>query len=449
MVLKQKTYSIHHLIALAGIFLPMALTYLNYIGKSSKDDTEYNKPDLTGLVINNEKPVLNRANWFSGTYQTESDDYNNDHWALKEWMVRCNNQLYYDVFHQIRVNGFVLGKEDYVFSEGYIFSAFGDDLLPEEQVKTLLQKARVVQDSLKRKGIDLLLVYAPGKGSYCKEFVQEKYVHPVKNTNHRQFVQYSKELGLNHLDLLTYFEILKEHTPYPLFPKFGHHWSYYGACVASDTIIGAIESLHKKDLPDLSWKEIEVVDSARSRDADVLKSMNLLRSPSQNMKLAYPRLLFENDSLKNTTRVLTVSDSYWYDQVYMGVPQNCFAGGQFWYYYNKVIPSPRPGEKIEVWQLDLKQEIESNEVIMLLYSDGNLSKFGNQFIYDAYEMYTSPVSYYQRTERNKQIQVFAKEIRESPALLKKATLKSEELQIPLDSAIKLNAMKLAGLSQEK
>jgi len=199
-------------------------------------------------------------------------------------------------------------------------------------------------------------------------------------------------------------------------------------------------------LPALTWNEIEVVDTSRSRDADVLKSMNLLSSPPQNMKLAYPQLLFEQDSLKNKTRVLTISDSYWYDQVYMGIPQNCFAGGQFWYYYNRVIPSPIPGEKVEVWQLDLKKEIESNQVIMLLYSDGNLPKFGNHFIEDAYELYTSPEKYKRNNERNKQIQTFAKDIRESPFLLKKATTLSESLQISLDSAIQIDAMKMAGLN---
>ena len=168
-----------------------------------------------------------------------------------------------------------------------------------------------------------------------------------------------------------YFQTLKKTTPYPLFPQFGHHWSYYGECIAVDTIIGHIEKLHHCDMPDIVWNKIDVVDTARSRDADVLKSMNLSVNPKQHMKLAYPEVMFENDTLKNRTRVLTISDSYWYGPVYMGVPQNCFAGGQFWYYYNKIIPNPSTTEKVEVWQLDLKQNIESNQVVMLLYSDGN------------------------------------------------------------------------------
>lgn len=445
MAVKQKTYSFLHVLILLAIFWPMINTYIKYQGRDGDEDVMYNKPNLIGIVISDEKPVFSKGAWFDGSYQLATEDYNNDHWAYKETMVRLNNQFYYKAFNQIRVNGFVLGKEDYVFSESYIFSAFGDDLMKEDKVVTLLQKAKVVQDTLKKKGIDLFLVYAPGKGEACKEFVEKKYVHSIKNTNHHLFASNSKNLGLNYLDLYSYFEKLKSTSPYPLFPKFGHHWSYYGECLVVDTIIKHIEKLHHCDLPNIVWNKVDVVDTARSRDADVLNSMNLYSNPEQNMKLAYPEIQFENDSLKNTTRVLTISDSYWYGPVYMGVGQACFGFGQFWYYANRVVPSPRQGEKVEVWELDLKQEIESNKVIMILYSDGNLPMFGNNFINDAYELYTSPKTYYPRAEKNKQIQVYAKQIRDAPVLLKKATQKSNDLQIPLDSAIKLDAMKMGGL----
>lgn len=446
MAAKNKIFSVHVIIVSIAMFLPMLAAIRNYLKRESPDDVVYNKPNLSGLVISEEKPLLNATNWFSASYQKEMDDYNNDHWAFKESMVRLNNQFYYDAFNQIRVNRFVSGKNDYVFSESYIFAAFGDDLLEQKKVDDLMTKARVVQDTLKKKGIDLFLVFAPGKGSACREFVEDKYVHPIKNTNHSLFVKASQRLNINHLDLLSYFEKLKAASPYPLFPKFGHHWSYYGECIAVDTILGYIENLHHCDLPSMVWDTIAVLDTVPSfsRDNDVLKGMNLYENPDQDMKLAYPDIKFENDPAKNTTRVLTISDSYWYGPVYMQVPQRCMAGGEFWYYYNRVVPL-RDGENIEVWQLDLKKEIESYPVIMIMYSEGNLPGFGNTFIQDAYEMYTSPKTYYARNEKNKLIQSYAKQVRESPVLLKKSTLRSEDLQIPLDSAIKFDAMKLAGL----
>ena len=60
-------------------------------------------------------------------------------------------------------------------------------------------------------------------------------------------------------------------------------------------------------------------------------------------------------------------------------------------------------------------------------------------------MYTSPKTYYERKQKEDQIQNFAKQIRETPLLLKKSTQKSNDEQIPLDSAIKVDAMKLAGM----
>ena len=81
---------------------------------------------------------------------------------------------------------------------------------------------------------------------------------------------------------------------------------------------------------------------------------------------------------------------------------------------------------------------------MLLYSDGNLPMFGNTFIDNAYELYTSPKTFYEKQEKNKQIQSFAKQIRDAPILLKKATEKSFQYKISLDSAIKLDAMKMSG-----
>jgi hypothetical protein len=439
MAAKQKTYTIHHLVILFFMALPALYAWVKYAGRESKEDTSYNKPDLVGLVISDDKPKFGIKEWLSGEYQQLSDDYDNDHWSMKESMVRLNNQFYYKAFNQIRVNNFVIGKNDYVFSEGYIFSAFGDDLVKESKVQDLLGKAKVVQDSLKKKGIDLLLVYAPGKGMGCREFVEDKYIHPYTKTNHDLFAANSKQLGLNYLDLYAYFEQLKDMSPYPLFPKFGHHWSYYGECLAVDTIVKHIRQLHHCAMPGISWQSVEVVDTARSRDADVLKSMNLYSNPEQGMKLAYPQILFDTDSSQNPVKVLTVSDSYWYGPVYMGVGQNCFGGGQFWYYYNKVIPSPIQGQKVEVWELDLKKEVESNGVIMVLYSDGNLSGFGNNFIPDLYEMYTSPKTFEQRYAKYKQMQALAKEIRESPVLLKKATQESKDRGISLDSAIRREA----------
>jgi hypothetical protein len=97
---KSKIFTLPIWLAFVAILIPLLATILK------KD----NKPDLTGIVISEEKPELSRQSWFDGTYQEEREDYNSDHWAFKESMVRWNNQLYYKLFNQLRVNVLLLEK---------------------------------------------------------------------------------------------------------------------------------------------------------------------------------------------------------------------------------------------------------------------------------------------------------------------------------------------------
>ena len=433
--MKKKSINIFVIIAFVALIYPMLA------GLTKKD----NKPNLAGLVVSDENPKFSTESWLSREYQDLKDDYNNDHWAFKELFVRLNNQFYYDAFNQIRVSQFVAGKDNYVFADVAVQSYYGNDYIGRANINEYLRKCKVLQDTLSKKGISLILAYAPGKGIGAPQYIEDKYKHPIIHTNAKDLVEESKRIGLNHIDLINYFYQIKDTCKYPLYARFAHHWTNYFDCLASKQIIKYIENLRKTDLPDVFWTKLEISDTARSRDHDVLKSMNLYSKLEQNQPLAYPVIQLENDSLKNRTKVLTIGDSYWYGIVYLGVPQYCLGGGQFWYYNNRVVPNPNPDEKTEAWQLDLKQSIENNNVVLVMGSDPAFPKLGWGFVEDAYEMYTSPQTYYPRIERSRTLKGFEKQIREKPVLLKKATKLSKDLEIPLDSAIKLDAMKLAGI----
>ena len=419
---------------------PLIYEGIRFKKYKNKEGSAYNDPQLTGLVLQNEEPQFNWSDWFSGYYQQVRGTYWQDHWSLKGISVRLNNQLFYSIFNTLRTKGFVSGKNHYVFSENYIFSAFGDDVLPEGTVFEQMRKARVVKDSLHAHGVELLLVWAPGKGMGCREHIADKYVHPVSLTNTQRYVKAAQHWGLQTLNLYRWFEQLKASAPYPLFPKYGHHWSYYGECLAVDTIIRHIEWLTHTDLPDFFIRSIEVSDTARERDADVLKSMNLYRPPQQDVPLAYPIVEFEQNEQKNRFPILTIADSYWYGPVYMGIQQNCFGNGSFWYYNNKIVPKPENAS--EAWELDLKSELLRHKAVMLLYSDANLLDFGNRFIESAYALFVNPNQYYQSVEKNRNFKNAQKLVRQNPFLLKVATVQSELKNISLDSAIKLQARTL-------
>ena len=106
---------------------------------------------------------------------------------------------------------------------------------------------------------------------------------------------------------------------------------------------------------------------------------------------------------------------------------------------------------LSVWVMffdknDLKTQIELRKQVKHLTEERNYFAKEIQGTTSVInELYTNPKKYYERVEKTKTLKEYEKQIREKSVLLKKATKKSFDLQIPLDSAIKLDAMKLGGI----
>lgn len=387
------------------------------------------------------KPKFSLPNWFDGKFQLEYEDYFAESWKLKDDAVKINNSLVYSAFNQIRVKEFTAGKNDYIFSIPYVNAAFGNDFVGEDSIQKTLTRFKLIQDTLKSKGIDFLFTFVPGKGSFFPELLPERFDHKKENTNYKSYIKLCKEMGINYIDLQALFLAKKEKSPYPLFPQFGHHWSYYGECVAADTVVKFIEKMRGIDMPDIQWEKIEVSDTARHRDGDILKSMNLMNKPEQTQKLAYPVLTIENNPYKIKAKVLTIADSYYWGFISLGIQDYVFEGGSFWYYYKKAYPETRQ-QLTETWQLDLKSKVESQNVIMIAVADGNLVYPGWGFIEEVYELYANPQQFYSNRAKKQGLNWYEKKIHSDAVLLRQANKESDKLKLPLDTIIKRNAIKL-------
>ena len=61
---------------------------------------------------------------------------------------------------------FIVGKDNYLYEESYIKAYLGDDFIGEKKIFNTAQKLKAVQDTLKSNHIDLIVVLAPGKGTF-------------------------------------------------------------------------------------------------------------------------------------------------------------------------------------------------------------------------------------------------------------------------------------------
>ena len=345
----------------------------------------------------------------------------------------------YQYLHKINVDDSYEGKDGYIFGIEMTKANYGDDFIGEPAIKKQVEKAKFVQEKLKELNIGMLLIFAPGKGTIYPEYLPEFVTKTKKKTTNREiYIKESIKAKLNLINFIDYFKILKDTLPYPLFSKYGSHWSYYSECIVIDTTIRKLEQIMNIDLPNLEYDDIQVMDTSLVRDGDVLMKINI--PIPKGHKLAYPnKITYRRVDDKLPPKILAIGDSYFKGFFYLLAMKNSFNDSKQWYYYNSIIPE-NP-ENLEVWELDLKQEILKTRAIVILCNEANLKSLGNGFIDDAYELFKNPKKYYADKKVKDELNKYKKNIRQNTEVLFKLTKESQNKRIPLDSLITLEALK--------
>jgi hypothetical protein len=230
-------------------------------------------------------------------------------------------------------------------------------------------------------------VIEPGKASYYPEFIPDHY-NPQKKTlsNHDYFLELFKNLKIDYLDLNHYFLQLKKSTPYPLFPKYGMHWSIYGVALATDTLIKFIEKDRPGTIPSMKIGEIELSDSLRYTDNDIGNILNLI-FPLLKVQAAYPQINFENDPEKKKLSVLIIADSY-YLNIVNGIADKIFRKEEYWYYNSKVYPAIIDDDNpVYIDKSDLKKKLSEFDVILLMTSEINMHCVYWNFIDEVFQAF--------------------------------------------------------------
>jgi hypothetical protein len=343
---------------------------------------------LNGAFNLSEKPTFTREKWISGEYQGQVEKYVKDHSGFRNFLVRLQNQVDFSLFRKANAEGAVVGKSKQLFEYDYIRSWLAIDYPGDSFVEKKLQRTKYVQEYLKReKGIDLVVVFEPGKASFYPEYLPSSYANKKTGlSTYDRYLEKAKETGIDYIDLQNYFQQLKNSSEFPLFPRYGTHWSVYGMQFAADSLIRLIES--KIDFPLTSFRVDTIMTSTKpfDTDDDVLKTMNLLL-PLKGEKLAYPELSFDTAHPGYKPMVLVIADSYYWNIFNSGIPKYVFANEAFWYFNSLVYPDHyiRPTYTKD---LNLQREVEKQEVIFLMVTERFLHKFDWTFIDQLYALYT-------------------------------------------------------------
>jgi hypothetical protein len=229
----------------------------------------------------------------------------------------------------------------------------------------------------------------------------------------------------------------KGRSKYPLYPKYGIHWSNYGAALAADSIIKHIEYLRAIDMPNLIYNEVELKQPV-GIDYDIGDALNLLFR-LKSFDMADPTIKTEAAKNKVKPSVLVISDSFYWGMYGFGIA-NSFKKDHFWYYNKQVYPETFYDE-LFVQDIELGKEIQDHDVFIVMATEATLSKIGWGFLENV-EMFfkgiKTPVS--EKMDLIRRLKDLRGAIKGDNKWMSEIEQKAQKRGISIDSMLTLDAM---------
>ncbi len=364
------------LITILGVILilPVIEKHVNY----------FETKPLSGYVAPLDDVYLSLESWFSADFQERQDKVLAENFGFRNTLVRLYNEANYSLFHKSSSPYLVVGKEDYLYEEWYIKAHYGLDYIGADSIRKKLEMLKRVQDTLTALNKTLITIYAPGKAAFYPEFIPYKWTKLKKDSNNISvFEPLSKRLGINHIDFHSFFIEQRGKLPYPLYPKNGTHWSFYGMCLAADSMVKYIENSCGIDMPNVYWDSV-VADTEREYDYDIANAMNLYNS-AKGLEMGYPNVKVQQDTSLDRPSTIIVSDSYYFGIFNFGLHQ-AFRNNRLRYYNKRVLPDSYT-EELSTSSISLKNEIKDNDIFIIVSTDVNLPRLGWGYIEDLYKIF--------------------------------------------------------------
>ncbi|MCL2247271.1 MAG: hypothetical protein FWC10_09230 [Lentimicrobiaceae bacterium] len=339
---------------------------------------------LDGYYIDTTNIGFTWKDWFSTAYQEKEDNYLKDHFGFRSFFIRLNHQWRFSLFNKAKTQWVTIGKENYLFEERYIDTWFGSDYIGRDSIEQRINKLKILQDTLNNMGKKIITVLAPGKGSFFPEFIPDTHAREKGVTNIDIYRECIEKYQINCIDFHQFFIDNKNSSLYPLYPQYDIHWSYYGMCLALDSMVRYIEKLNKISMPHVYWETVKISQPPKDYDCGIAKAMNLLFQP-RTFNMAYPELQFEPAEGKTKPSLLVVADSFYWGIFGMGL-ENLFTNDSFWYYNKEIY---RNNDAAHTDEVNLRDEIMKYDIIMILCTDANLSHLGWEFIENCYNVFNN------------------------------------------------------------
>lgn len=401
----------------------------------------YKNGNLGGYYEKKEKPEISFKAFNSLEFQNKLEKYLKQEIAFADFFIKFSNQVRYTFFKSSNVNNVIIGKDNYLYTDNYVNSYLGRDYVPQDTISLVVKELAQVRDSLKTKGVDLIIMIAPGKGSYYPEYFPSYYSRlKPKTTNYEKYSKEFYKHNINYLDFNAWMISLKGKTPYRLFSNTSLHWGRYACYLAIDSLTSYLDKKYSINLPRIKYTSIKESTKMSGSDDDVEKLINVIQDiPDYPM----PNMEFKVDSTCNDKlRVLSIGDSYFFGLSDLGLNRSVFYDSEFWYYFDEVDkPNSKTGIKYVVEYDNEKAEIEKHDVLLIVMTEGTLSTSPTSFFRELYYQYCKKPEY--KKEFKRYVRKYSLVINNNKSWLKDIKIKADKKGISLEDAVEEDAKYMA------
>jgi hypothetical protein len=336
---------------------------------------------LSGAIEEKALPSVTWNNWNSNEYQDSLEAFLNQKFGFRNSFVRINNQFAFSLFNEAKAQDVIIGKQNFLYELNYIKAYYGTDFIGQEAVDSLFYKLSKITDTLQTYGCHVIPIFAIGKASFFPEFIPDALQTEKQKTNYEAYIEQCKMYELNYIDFHAHYRSVKGKTHYPIYTKYGIHWTQNTMVDVADSILGYVSKIMNFTVPRIHVTERKESFIMKGTDNDIARGMNLIYYSSDSI-LAYPNFTYTQTDTALLPKAITVADSYWWGIYNYGIPQNSFKNHEFWYYFSTAYPSQKT-----ISELDIQNILESQDIIFILGTDATINKFGWGFIEEVYKIY--------------------------------------------------------------
>jgi len=335
--------------------------------------------NLFGVVI----PVKTNvdytfSNYLSGEIQKKIKINLKNKIGARNFLIRAYNQINYSLFKMLS-SGVIILSDGTFIKEDDIKSFCGVDYVGFNKLNDFVLKLSYIQKQLKKDNKTLLMVIGADKAGSISELIPKQYDNLKKDsTNYTVLSHLLKMNKINTIDFNKYFNEIKDTLKYPVFYKYGIHWSGYSSTIAADTIYNYISSQLK--LPQHKFYSkalVSVSDSIAFTDNDLGELSNLL-FPIKERVYYYPKLVFPKNEKK--INALIVGDSF-AQSFYGFYPyyDSLLTDNSRYWYYNNYLSWPKKDEGLIFSSVNYINEYSNRDIYVIIET---LTSFSQNFAYE-------------------------------------------------------------------